>query len=66
MRGTDNFVATLESDTIRYKKVKVGSTDGTLVSVAEGLAPGERVAINLPDEVTDGSRVQPIAQARAR
>lgn len=66
VRGTDNFVATLESDTIRYKKIKVGSTDGTLVSVAEGLAPGERVAINLPDEVTDGSRVQPIAQARAR
>ena len=27
--------------------------------VAEGLQPGDRIAINLPDEVADGSRVQP-------
>jgi RND family efflux transporter MFP subunit len=66
IRGTDNFVATLDSDTLRFKRVKVATTDGTLVSIAEGLGTGEKVAINLPDEVADGSRVQPITTARAR
>jgi hypothetical protein len=30
------------------------------VTVAEGLRQGDRVAINLPDEITDGANVQPI------
>jgi hypothetical protein len=38
----------------------VASTDGNVVALAEGLAAGDRIAINLPDEVSDGSRVQPI------
>lgn len=29
---------------------------------AEGLKSGERVAVNLPDEVRDNSRIQPIAR----
>ena len=34
--------------------------------VRRRLAPGEQVAINLPDEVTSGSRVQPVAAAKPR
>jgi hypothetical protein len=33
--------------------------------VAEGLRQGDRVAINLPDEVQNGSKVQPV-QAQTR
>jgi len=40
--------------------VRVASTDGNTVAVAEGLRQDDRIAINLPDEVTDGSKVQPI------
>ena len=30
------------------------------MTVAEGLRKGDRIAINLPDEMTDGAKVQPI------
>ena len=40
------------------------STDGNTIAVADGLRPGERVAVNLPDEVVNGSRVQPITARR--
>jgi RND family efflux transporter MFP subunit len=60
VRGNDSFVAMVESDTLRYKPIRVASTDGNTVTVSEGLQKGDRVAINLPDEVTDGAKVQPI------
>jgi hypothetical protein len=44
--------------------VKVASTDGTQASLAEGARVGDRVALNLPDEVGDGSRVRPIENNR--
>jgi hypothetical protein len=44
--------------------VKVASTDGMLASLAEGAQVGERVALNLPDEVADGSKVRPIENNR--
>jgi multidrug efflux pump subunit AcrA (membrane-fusion protein) len=53
-------VATVVNDTLRYKPVRVQTTDGNTVSVAEGLQKGDRIAINLPDEMTDGAKVQPI------
>jgi RND family efflux transporter MFP subunit len=65
-RGEDYFVAVVDNDVLRFKPIKVASTDGSVVNVADGLAVGERVAINLPDEVTNGSRVQPVTAARTR
>jgi len=59
------MVAAVENDTLRYKPIKVASTDGNVVTVAEGLRQGDRVAINLPDEVQNGSKVQPV-QAQTR
>jgi hypothetical protein len=50
----------IENDTLRYKPIRVQTTDGNTVTVAEGLRQGDRVAINLPDEITDGAKVQPI------
>jgi hypothetical protein len=44
--------------------VKVAATDGARASLAEGGRVGERVALNLPDEVSDGSRVRPIENPR--
>ena len=65
VRGAETMVAAVENDTLRYKPIKVASTDGNVVTVAEGLRQGDRVAINLPDEVQNGSKVQPV-QAQTR
>jgi RND family efflux transporter MFP subunit len=62
VRGNESFVAMIENDRLRYKPIRVASTDGNTVTVAEGLRPGDRIAINLPDEVADDSKVQPVAR----
>jgi RND family efflux transporter MFP subunit len=65
-RGNQNIVAVLDNDVVHFRPVKVASTDGAIVSLLEGLKPGEKIAINVPDEVTNGSRIQPIEVASAR
>src|SRR5882757_6648648 len=59
-RSNESVVAVLEKDLVRFRTVKVASTDGAIVSLADGLTPGEKIAINVPDEVTNGSRIQAI------
>jgi RND family efflux transporter MFP subunit len=59
-RANESVVAVLDKDVVRFRPVKVAMTDGATISVAEGLKPGEKIAINVPDEVTNGSRIQPI------
>jgi RND family efflux transporter MFP subunit len=62
VRGVNTFVAGVGDDSlVHMRPVKVATTDGIRVSLAEGVKLGDKVAINLPDEVGDGSRVQPIA-----
>jgi len=63
-RGNENVVAVLENDVVQFRPVKVAATDGSIVSLADGLKPGEKIAINVPDEVTNGSRVQPIMASK--
>jgi RND family efflux transporter MFP subunit len=65
-RANENVVAVLEKDIVRFRPIKVASTDGAIVSVADGLKPGEKIAINVPDEVTNGSRIQPIETVARR
>lgn len=61
VRGTDTFVASVGDDSmVRLQPVKVANTDGLRVSLADGLRVGQRVALNLPDEVIDGSRIRPV------
>jgi RND family efflux transporter MFP subunit len=62
VRGTRTFIAGVGDDkTVHLVPVKVESTDGTNAALAEGATVGQRVALNLPDEVGDGGRVQPMA-----
>ena len=64
-RGTRTFVAGVSNDSLVYlKPVKVANTDGTVASLAEGAAVGDRVAINLPDGVGDGGRIRPVETNR--
>lgn len=66
VRGNDYLVAALDNDIIRFKPVKIASTDGAIASLSDGVQVGDKVAINVPDEVTNGSRVQAVPAARAR
>jgi multidrug efflux pump subunit AcrA (membrane-fusion protein) len=60
VRGTRTFVADVGGDnTVHLLPVTVARTDGIRASLAEGATIGQRVALNLPDEVGDGGRVQP-------
>jgi RND family efflux transporter MFP subunit len=62
IRGAEQFAGVLSGDSrVQFRRVKVASTDGNMINLAEGLATGERIAVNIPDEVTEGIRVQPIA-----
>jgi len=61
VRGTRTFLADLRDDkTVHLQPVKVASTDGINAALADGATVGQRVALNLPDEVGDGGRVQPV------
>src|SRR3954451_1695250 len=64
VKGTDSYVAMVENDILRWKPIRVQTTDGNTVTVAEGLRQGDRAAINLPDEITDGAKVQPILKKK--
>ncbi len=65
VRGTSTFIADVGGDNLLHlQPVKVASTDGTRASLAEGARVGDRVALNVPDEVGDGSRVRPIETKR--
>ena len=60
-RGDDQFIAVVGSDSrLHYIKVTVASTDGDTVTLATGVKPGTRIAVDLPAEATDGGLVNPV------
>lgn len=65
IRGSAQTVAVVGNDgRVQLRPVRVATTDGNIVDIAEGLTVGERIALNLPDEVVDGGRVQPVTASR--
>jgi membrane fusion protein (multidrug efflux system) len=65
LRGTSTFIADLGAEgLVHLRPVKVASTDGSTVRLADGARAGDRVVLNLPDEVGDGDRVQPVTVSR--
>jgi RND family efflux transporter MFP subunit len=57
-RGNDQFIAVVGSDSrLHYIKVAVASTDGDTVTLAGGIKPGTRIAVDLPADATDGGLV---------
>ncbi len=65
LRGDQNFLAAVGDDGIvKLRPVRLGGTDGDNIAIIEGVEAGDHVAINLPPEVADGSRVQPILASK--
>jgi len=63
-RGSDQFVATVGRDSrLHYIKVTVASTDGDTVTLAGGIKPGTRLAVDLPAEASDGGLVTVVQNA---
>jgi multidrug efflux pump subunit AcrA (membrane-fusion protein) len=64
-RGVNTFVADVGEDTVVHMlPVRLARSDGMRVGLRDGVKVGQRVALNLPDEIVDGSRVQPVDAPR--
>jgi membrane fusion protein (multidrug efflux system) len=59
MRGEKTQAALVDGDQhVRFKPVVVANDDGQVVHLVSGLQDGDRVALNLGDDVEDGSPLQ--------
>jgi RND family efflux transporter MFP subunit len=59
MRGEKTQAALVDGDQhVRFKPVVVANDDGQVVHLVSGLQEGDRVALNLGDDVDDGSPLQ--------
>ncbi len=60
VRGQGTYIPVIHADhRIEFRAVNVAGTDGVNVQIAEGLKANERVALNLGNEIADGSKVRP-------
>jgi RND family efflux transporter MFP subunit len=51
-------VAVIQPDsTIKFKDVQIGRDNGNTVEIESGLAEGDRVALNINNQIEDGSKV---------
>jgi multidrug efflux system membrane fusion protein len=65
LRDNKQYVAVPDKNGIvHFRDIAIASTDGGMVLIGTGLKAGEQVAVNLPDEVSDGSRIQPVAMVK--
>lgn len=67
VRGGSQVAAVVDDrGYVHFQRVNVTSTNGDTVDIADGLAVGDRIAIDVPEELTDGARVQPVVATAAR
>lgn len=61
-RGPNTVVAVVGPDeTVRFRPIRVASTDGIVSNVADGLKPGEKVGLNVPNDVIEGAKIRAAA-----
>jgi len=67
MRGEKTAVAVVDGENrVHYLPVVVADDDGQLVRLVSGVKEGERVALNLGSDTSDGSPVQIVEAPRAQ
>jgi RND family efflux transporter MFP subunit len=65
LRDDKPFVAMVKSDcTIAYKPITIGVDEGTVIRIVSGLKKGDQIAVNLGDNLAEGSHIQPVVAAR--
>jgi RND family efflux transporter MFP subunit len=61
-RGDQPQVVVVEaSGAVRFRKVEIARDDGNVVEIGAGLAPGDRIALNIGNEIVDGDKVAAVA-----
>jgi multidrug efflux pump subunit AcrA (membrane-fusion protein) len=55
--GSDTYAFVVRGAAVERRAVRVGGTDGDRVEILAGLAPGDRVVLNPPADLKDGSQV---------
>jgi len=61
VRGNNTYVAVVGEDSmVELRPVKVAATDGVRAMLSDGIRIGERIALNIPDDVGNHSRVRPV------
>jgi RND family efflux transporter MFP subunit len=59
-REGKTFVAVVDADNkVKLTPVELAGTDGKVIRIASGVDTGIKLALNLPNTVSDGSRVNP-------
>jgi RND family efflux transporter MFP subunit len=57
-RGGGPQVAVItEDDAVKFKDVKIARDDGKIVEIASGIAAGDRVALNISNQIIEGEKV---------
>jgi RND family efflux transporter MFP subunit len=65
VKGDKTLAAVVdEAGRVHYRPVVVADDDGSIVRLVSGLKAGERVALNLGNEVDDGAPVQIVSDAK--
>jgi membrane fusion protein, multidrug efflux system len=57
-RGSGPQVAVItKDDTVKFQDVSIARDNGKFVEIASGIAPGDRVAVNISNQVVEGEKV---------
>lgn len=60
VRNDRNEVAVIDGGVVHFKPVDVGRDYGTVTEILSGLHQGETIAVDVTDDVKEGSKVQPV------
>lgn len=59
-REGKSYVGVIDGDSrVKFTPIDIAGTDGKVIRIASGLGEGARLALNLPNTVADGSKVNP-------
>jgi membrane fusion protein (multidrug efflux system) len=64
-RGNGLFVALIKDNHLEFVRVEPGFSDGASVQVQASLEGNEKVALNLPSDLSDGDVIQPVESRAA-
>jgi multidrug efflux pump subunit AcrA (membrane-fusion protein) len=59
IRNADTAVAAVDSQTVHFRPVTVGRDYGELTEVTSGLRDGDVIALDITDEIQDGTKIDP-------
>jgi RND family efflux transporter MFP subunit len=55
--GGPQIAVVLPDNTVKFKDVRIGRDNGNSIEIASGLAEGDRVVLNINNQIPDGSKV---------